>query len=580
MFATAAAAAVLLAALQTPGSAPSYGMLSLDAGFADDPRAVRVRAGGAISAYDLDPACSGFISDAPTLSVDYAAGALPLYVYAVSGDDTTLIVRMPDGSYACNDDQSGFDPGVEITDPQSGRYDVWLGTFGAGVGYPEATLSVSEIGFSGENPYRIALDPGAEAATRLRLSAGFRDDPRTLTVSAGGRAEIAATEGFCAGYADPEPDVALDYEAGGYPLYIAARSQGDTTLIVRTPDGGYVCDDDGAGDLNPGVAFREPQSGEYLIWTGTYSDGDRQPAELLISERGLLGEDNSLDVLLPAVFGGERLQAPMSPDPFAVRLEAGGPVRVQQEMLPGVVSSGYCTGYVTRAPSFELDWNSRGPLFLSAIAASDLTLMVNAPDGGWWCDDDGAGDLNPGIVFSDAEPGVYDIYVGAYGASSAGEAADLFISTRGFGEKPGDAALDPDAPANHGALSLAPGFDPSLGERQVQAGGSIDASRSPVGLTDPRCRGYVDAAPTLTLDWPGSQGSLHVYAASQTDTTLLVRGPDGAWSCNDDDLGLDPGVTLSPSPAGRYAIYLGTYGEDDGGAAALTISERPRPLEE
>ena len=64
----------------------------------------------------------------------------------------------------------------------------------------------------------------------------------------------------------------LNYTAGSdYGLSLYAESDSDTTLIVLAP-GGWQ-DDDSYGDLNPNIRLDSPQSGDYLIWIGTYDSG-------------------------------------------------------------------------------------------------------------------------------------------------------------------------------------------------------------------------------------------------------------------------------------------------------------------
>src|SRR5690606_25963391 len=82
------------------------------------------------------------------------------------------------------------------------------------------------------------------------------------------------------------PDFDLYWGAGnsGLPLVISANSQTDTTLVVRTPSGQWLCEDDGGfNGMNPGMRIDNPQAGLYDIWVGTYGGGTAQ-ATLRISE--------------------------------------------------------------------------------------------------------------------------------------------------------------------------------------------------------------------------------------------------------------------------------------------------------
>ena len=48
------------------------------------------------------------------------------------------------------------------------------------------------------------------------------------------------------------------------------EGDGDATVIVRTPDGTFVCADDADGNanLNPLVILAGPTAGRYLVWVG------------------------------------------------------------------------------------------------------------------------------------------------------------------------------------------------------------------------------------------------------------------------------------------------------------------------
>lgn len=123
---------------------PTFGTLNLRVGFEPDPRFVDVTAGGRINAERLGANCTGSISNSPDFRVNYTAGTLPLYIFAQSRADTTLVVNLPDGTWICNDDFDGLNPGIVMNRPQSGQYDIWVGVFDGGSGIP-ARLGISEL---------------------------------------------------------------------------------------------------------------------------------------------------------------------------------------------------------------------------------------------------------------------------------------------------------------------------------------------------------------------------------------------------------------------------------------------------
>lgn len=147
-----AAAAVMLSAgaagAQDWQAQAAYGHIQLAAGFTPDPYNVQLTAGGTISAQQtLGNACRGYIASPPDFDLVWQAGntTRPLVISVDSQSDTTLVVRTPSGEWLCQDDGgfNGLNPGMRIDNPQSGLYDIWVGTYNGG--YAPATLSISEI---------------------------------------------------------------------------------------------------------------------------------------------------------------------------------------------------------------------------------------------------------------------------------------------------------------------------------------------------------------------------------------------------------------------------------------------------
>lgn len=278
---------------------------------------------------------------------------------------------------------------------------------------------------------------------RATLSAGFTPDPYVRNLTAGG--SIRAQDRFsdCRGYIANAPDFSVNYSAGSFPLIFSADSDADTTLVINGPDGRWYCDDDGAeSPLNPLVRFSNPSSGRYDIWVGTYLSGSGVPATLFVSEVGEFTRDSagggaggynygdSLDISLASRFADITLNGGFLPDPYQLRLTAGGSVSVSDALEYG---SGSCRGYVTREPSVELDYNGYGSLYIYTDGDADTTLAINGPDGQWYCSDDEIG-TDAGIEFNSSTRGVYDIYVGTY--SRGDRQTTLMISEIEMGYRP------------------------------------------------------------------------------------------------------------------------------------------------
>lgn len=270
----------------------------------------------------------------------------------------------------------------------------------------------------------------------VELRAGFSPDPFTVDLQSGGAINAnSSIGGSCRGYIDQAPDFSVHYSAGSVlPLRIGVASGTDTTLVVNGPDGSWYCDDDGGGDLNPLLQFNNPQSGRYDIWVGTYGSASLADATLFITELtsvtastiwsgGASGSSGGMpDWSLPATYETVNLRGGFTPDPYRVRLQSGGNIDAAQAL------GGSCVGFIARAPDVRLNFQAGSlPLIISVVSSSDTTLVINGPDGGWYCDDDGGQGLNPSIRWDSAMSGQYDIWVGTW-ASATLRDATLVIS--------------------------------------------------------------------------------------------------------------------------------------------------------
>lgn len=427
---------------------PTFGQATLNAGFTPDPHTVDIVAGGeidaatAIGADTRGTSCFGTIADAPDYRIEYSAGGFPLIFAFVSDGDTTLVINAPDGAWYCDDDSGGFpNPMVEFAAPMSGQYDVWVGAFGGG--NPSGTLSISEIGGAAGSPGPVSVPGGAGpnfglAPTfgEVTLAAGFTPDPHSVAIIAGGEIDAytaLATDALgngCYGMIAEAPDYRLQYSAGGgFPLIISVRADADTTLVVNAPDGNWYCDDDSGGYPNPLIRFDNPASGQYDIWVGALGGGNPETT-LNISEVGGGGgvaAGSAPDFNLPPTFGEVTLVAGFTPDPHTVAIVAGGEIDAYNAIGTDVLGNS-CVGAIAAAPDYRLQYSAATfALTIRATANDDTTLVINAPDGNWYCNDDGGGFPDPEVVFSSPLSGQYDIWIGAY-ASGTNPNATLTIT--------------------------------------------------------------------------------------------------------------------------------------------------------
>ena len=131
-----------LAQAQSVGESPTYGSVSLRAGFTPDPHTSSITAGGS-TAVEIS-GCNGTVADAPDLNLTWRGGSSTLYIYSMSDEDTTLLVNLPNGSWTCDDDSLGDrNPLIIVRNAPSGLYNIWSGTYGGGTA--AADVMISEI---------------------------------------------------------------------------------------------------------------------------------------------------------------------------------------------------------------------------------------------------------------------------------------------------------------------------------------------------------------------------------------------------------------------------------------------------
>jgi hypothetical protein len=119
-------------------------------------------------------------------------------------------------------------------------------------------------------------------------------------------------------------------------------------------------------------------------------------------------------------FGAVALNSGFTPDPYVVNVVAGGSIDAGS-------LGGACRGAISDAADFELTYRAGSlPLAIRTRSGSDTTLVVNGPDGRWYCDDDSGGALNAQVFWSRPQSGVYDIWVGTFGGGTAN--AQLLIT--------------------------------------------------------------------------------------------------------------------------------------------------------
>ncbi len=116
---------------------------------------------------------------------------------------------------------------------------------------------------------------------------------------------------------------------------------------------------------------------------------------------------------LNATAGGVRKSAGFTPDPITVSIYSGGGIDASRAL------GGSCVGMIADAPDYEFTYRAGSfPLTFAVDADVDTSLVINAPDGRWYCVDDSEG-LNPILRWGTPQSGSYDIWVGAVGQAGS-----------------------------------------------------------------------------------------------------------------------------------------------------------------
>jgi hypothetical protein len=267
------------------------------------------------------------------------------------------------------------------------------------------------------------------------------------------------------------------------------------------------------------------------------------------------------DISAEPTYETVHLSAGFTPDPYTVELSSGG--SIDAETL-----SSQCRGYIANSPDVRLVYESGSgvlPLIIKVESDADTTLVVNAPNGSWYCDDDTGDGLNPLMRFEDPDGGRYEIWVGTYSDSSLEDATLSFSELDStLGSSP-DTSLDP----TYGSATLSAGFTPDPHTVKLRSGGGIDAST----LGD-SCRGYVATAPDYRVNYEPGSLPLIISADAEEDVTLVVNDPNGNWVCDDDSgEGLNPSLRFEKPLDGQYDIWIGTYSDTSNENATLSVSE-------
>lgn len=239
---------------------------------------------------------------------------------------------------------------------------------------------------------------------------------------------------------------------------------------------------------------------------------------------------------------------------------AGGPVSLS-------AVNGSCRGYAQSNPSHVLMVPPGAAMVrIGATSGVDTTLMVQMPDGRVMCDDDGGDGVNP-LLEVPAVPGELRVWVGSYSASNTGP-YQLDASAFGGG---GPVVVAPPATGPlFGTADVRMGGRPDPLLVQGTFGGPIQASNM-----SPDCRGWISGPPSHVVNARTGFPNLRFVVRASSDTTLVVRYPDGRIVCDDDGGGSLNPLVEGPTGPGQIMVWVGSYGARASGPYLMGITTIP-----
>ena len=466
---------------------------------------------------------------------------------------------------------------------------------------------------------------------------GNVDQRETVELSAGGQFDATSLGGNCIGMIAEAPDVEVELQAGGGRMAMSAISpDADVSLVVNTPDGSWVCDDDSGGNLNPRLVFQDATSGVYDVWVGELGDGDfpyadfvveldaqggtpaPQPSRILTGSgqqtatgRLQSGDDtlvsdeyadryeitaNAGDFIFADVTSNDFDTYLILIDPHDEQIEnddyEGSTSRSRVETTAGrdgifeVLVTSYAPGesgryslqYGTQARSNAVPTSNT---MTGTLASGDDQL----DDGEWYDSYDFTGSRGDMVTVS-MSSNDFDAFVGLIGPSGV-------VGVNDDGPDGTNSLLEVELPedgeysvvATSYAVGEVGAYSVSIntgGSRTPSGSGASDTSRIALGSTT---RGSLDAGDRTgdgdqyedfyAFNANAGQSVRVSMESTDIDTFLEVEMPDGSSLENDDFEGsLSQSVVEFQAPeSGRYTITATSYGSGETGDYSLAVTE-------
>ncbi|MCS6797831.1 MAG: hypothetical protein NZ898_04775 [Myxococcota bacterium] len=236
----------------------------------------------AVDARDLDLQCLGHIGVVPHMVLRPTGPVHVEMTASIQGGDAALVAVMQDGSLQCDDDGGdGFDAKLSLF--TSTPVAIFAGSVRDGES-ADVTLRWSAEPLTGEPDAATGLVLG-DVGSVATLSDSDLERPRTVNGTTRTSLEARQIDSQCRGWVPRSPHVVVSLEQPR-EVELTTRSTGDTTLLVRLPDGRIACDDDSGSNRNARLRLELP-AGPTRVWVGRFGVGAQVAFELAITPPGM-----------------------------------------------------------------------------------------------------------------------------------------------------------------------------------------------------------------------------------------------------------------------------------------------------
>jgi heat shock protein HslJ len=289
----------------------------------------------------------------------------------------------------------------------------------------------------------LKLNQASEVARRVQtglftldLAAGFPLDPTFLSVNGGGAVDARLLSSACTGFINLNPVATVNWTGTADMVRAFFYSNGDATLVVSTPKGELLCNDNANNALlDPVVDIQNPPPGKYRIWVGTAAKNDLIPGVLVLTSKPDVNVDTFdlsrliqrpaapaiLPTPTPQVESGAVQKSIQDALQNAPTFKAGAPLTTSVTAEGDIPLFQFpltktCAGLVSPKPSFVFTTTAelkQMRVFFEGDADSTLLVLGN---GGKIveCSDDVQPDanVNPLVQLTNAPAGAYAVWVG------------------------------------------------------------------------------------------------------------------------------------------------------------------------